>query len=78
MIIDHPRLRHNVDLGVIWGSEPNQVVECDFCRKLCEGTGHNAGEAADAARKYGFKPAKDPENPTGEMKWTCGCHSQEK
>ena len=67
MIIDHPKIKHSVNAP--WASEASKVVKCDKCGKLAEKCGVDAGEAADAARKCGFKPvSRGFQNP---MDWCC-------
>ena len=70
MIIPHPTLKYATRRPYPFHEESCYVVQCDFCRKFATRAGCDAGEAADLARKEGFKLIRgaklgDP------MKWAC-------
>jgi len=72
MIIEHPTLRYDGPPPYYF-PEAAMVVQCDFCRKMSERVGNNIEEAVEEARKVGFTTTKDPKDPYGPRKWTCGC-----
>jgi hypothetical protein len=69
MIVDHPR--HKIDAPAPLYEEPAQVVQCDFCERLAEHSGRDAGEAAEAARLEGFKLVGGV-TLSAAKKWQCG------
>lgn len=71
MIIEHPNLRF-IDKKAWEGSRACLVAQCDFCRTLAPRTGHDIGEAAEAAMKSGFKLVRGAKL-SDPKKWSCGC-----
>jgi hypothetical protein len=59
MIIPHPK-KHGL------------VVKCDYCGVLANYIRTDAGDAAEMARKQGFK-LRPGASLTDPMKWSCGC-----
>lgn len=67
-IVNHPRLRFEDDYG---GSGVAKVVRCDACGELARGAGRDCGDAAEAARKSGFRTVSV--GLTEPKLWNCGC-----
>lgn len=73
MIIEHPTVRYRTNSPYPFHEEAAQVVQCDFCRRTAWMCGKDAGEAADKARKEGFKLVRG-DKLSDPKKWSCGCH----
>jgi hypothetical protein len=70
MITQHQSRKYRT--GDYGEGEPCHFVECDFCRKAAP-IGNDIGDAAERARKAGFKTVRGAsiEDP---RKWVCpGC-----
>lgn len=57
----------------LFGSEDAWVVKCDKCGKTSIGSGIDPGEAAEKARKEGFKTV--PRGPF-PADWVCNNHQK--
>jgi hypothetical protein len=66
-IIDHPTRKCGYEL---FDYKPSKVVQCEFCRALCSHSGHDAGEAADQARKVGWQTVRGRMR-SDPKQWAC-------